>query len=372
MNAGLSKHMHSVPWSRPSVGKEEAKMVNDVLGSGWFSMGRLVREFENKFSMYIGAKHSVMVNNGTSALIAAYLAAGIKPRDKVLVPSYTFIATVSSLVLLGAQPILIDSNESTFNVDPQTIESALARKEDCKYVVVVDVAGMPCDLDAIEEVCNRHGAILIEDAAEGVGAEYDDRMVGSGNHPAIFSFHAAKLLTAIEGGMVVTSDDDFAEQVRLIRNHGEDPTRKYWHLRLGLNLRPLEIQAAFALPQLEKVDRFVKNRGRIARLYDESLSNVLTPQAVPRYVSVHPYMLYMGLSASKPKRDSLVKRLERSGVDYRIPWPPAHEQFVRTRLAPRCKGAERIFSKVISLPMYNDMSEEDAQVVIEAVESHAS
>jgi perosamine synthetase len=348
---------------------EEEEMIQRVLQSGWISMGRMVQEFERKLSEYVGAKHVVMVNNGTSALIAAYLASGVQPGDKVLVPSYTFIATVNALLVIGARPILMDADRETFNVTPELVESLLRANSDARYVVVVDVAGMPCDLDGVSEVCSRHDAMLIEDAAEAVGAEYRGNRVGSGNHTAIFSFHAAKLLSSIEGGAVVTNNHELAEKVRLIRNHGEDPKRKYWHLTVGLNLRPLEFQAALALAQLPKIDRYVQNRNTIAKFYNESLNGFLEPQLVPEYVTLHPYMLYMSLANGKSARDKLTKYLPENGVDYRLPWPPAHIQQIGYDFNSICPVANELFSRMISLPMYNNMNADEAQRVVDVIKS---
>lgn len=365
----MHKQDVKIPWSRPDIGREEEEMIQKVLQSGWISMGPMVREFERKLSEYVGAKYVVMVNNGTSALIAAYLASGIRPGDKVLVPSYTFIATVNALLVIGARPILVDADRETFNVTPELVESSLKVNSDARYVVIVDVAGMPCDLDGVSEVCSRHGALLIEDAAEAIGAEYRSNRVGAGKHTAIFSFHAAKLLSSIEGGAVISNDLELAEKVRLIRNQGEDPKRKYWHLTVGLNLRPLEFQAALALAQLPKIDRYIRNRNTIAKFYNESLDGLLEPQLVPEYVTLHPYMLYMGLTNGELAQDKLTKFLAERGVDYRLPWPPVHIQQIGYDFHCICPVADKLFKRMISLPMYNTMNADEAQHVVDVIKS---
>ncbi|MHB1907365.1 MAG: DegT/DnrJ/EryC1/StrS family aminotransferase [Nitrososphaerales archaeon] len=360
-----------IPWSQPDIGEDEFKLVRKVLESSWFSTGPMVKEFENKLANYCGAKHVVMVNNGTSALIATYLAAGIKSGDKVLVPSYTFIATVNALLLLGAKPILLDADPGTLNVTPETIDQALKRDKDVRFAVFVDVAGMPCDIDGITEVCEKHSVSLIEDAAEAIGAEYKGKKIGGiGKHPSVFSFHAAKLLTAIEGGAIATNDSEFAEKIRLIRSHGEDPKRKYVHIMIGLNLRPLELQGAFALAQLPKVDKYIDNRNLIARLYIESLKEKLDEQHIPDYVTRHPYMLYLSLTKDKQSKDKLVNSLTAEGIDYRMPWPPVNMQQIGYDFTNMpCPNAENLFSRAISFPMFNSIKIEQAQRVIEVVKN---
>jgi perosamine synthetase len=361
---------NKVPWSQPDIGPAEARAIRKVIDSGWLSMGPTVKEFESRLTTYLGARNVVMVNNGTSALLAIYLASGVAPGDEVLVPSYTFIATVNTLLAIGAVPILVDADPNTFNVSPALLGKVAKAHPRAKHAVIVDVAGMPCDLDEIDEICGANGLMLIEDAAEAIGAEYKNKRIGDGAHPTIFSFHAAKLMTSIEGGAVVSNDDGVAEKVRLIRSHGEDPRRKYWHTAVGLNLRPLEFQGALALIQLGKLERYIKNRNSIAEYYSEELRGLLTPQRVPSFVTRHPYMLYMGLLRDKRTRDQLCNHLKESGIDYRIPWPPAHRQEFGHGLGQSgYPSADGIFGRVISLPIFNAMTRAEARKVVQASKS---
>jgi perosamine synthetase len=360
-----------IPWSRPDIGQEEANMIGEVLRSGWLSMGPLVGDFEKEFSRYVGAKHTVMVNNGTSALIAAYMSEGIKPGDLVLVPTYTFIATVNALLLLGAHPILMDVDKNTFNVSPEILRNSIKSHPEAKCAVIVDVAGMPCDLDEIAEICGKYSVRLIEDAAEAAGAIYKGKKVGFGTHLATFSFHAAKLFTSIEGGAITTNDYNLAETLRLIRNHGEDPKNKYWHVAVGLNLRPLEFQAALALIQLKKLDGYVDRRNKIAKQYSEELRDFLTQQFQPDYVSRHPYMIYLATAKDIRSRERILKALLERGVDYRIPWPPVHMQKLGYDFGVQCKVAEDIFSRAVSLPIFNAMTQAESDYVVDSVKRSA-
>jgi perosamine synthetase len=227
---------------------------------------------------------------------------------------------------------------------------------------------MPCDLDPIAELAEKHGLILIEDAAEAIGAVYRTKRIGSRNHLTVFSFHAAKLLTTIEGGAISTGDDEQAESLRGIRSHYEDRERKYWHVGLGLNMRPTELQAAIGLAQVHKVPAFIENRNKVARLYRDRLAPFLAPQEVPDYVGMHPYMFYAAFCGNNSEREHLVSHLTMKGVDYRMPWPPVHMQtFHRQFFSGQYPDAEQAFSRVISPPMCNDLTAEEVDYVIATI-----
>lgn len=355
---------YAVPWSTPDLSAEEQRAVAEVLSSGWLGMGPRTKEFERGLCSYTGAKESVVVNNGTSALLTALLANGIGPGDEVLAPTYTFVATINSILALGARPILLDCDPETLNVTPETIEVAVREHERAKALVFVDVAGQPCDINPLVELGHRHGLPLIEDAAEAFGAGYRGKVVGGYDHTTVFSFHIAKQLTTVEGGAIATNDTDLAARCRLIRSHGEGP-EKYVHVALGLNFRPTDLQSAIGIVQLRKVDGFLRLRGEIARCYRESLHRYLRFQKVPEYVSQPTWMIFMALCRDRAERDAYVHWLNTHGIDTRIPWPPVHAQpYYVSRFGPSAYPfADAAFSRVLSLPIGNGLSLEQIRYV---------
>ena len=358
-------------WSVPDIGEDERQAVLDTLATGWLGMGPKTKEFEAALSKYTGAKHSIVVNNGTSALTTALLALGIAPGDEVLIPTYTFVATASSAIALGAKPVLVDCDPETFNVGPKEIEAALAGHPKAKALLFVDVAGLPCDIDAIRAVAAKHHLLLLEDAAEAFAGAYRTTRLGNFDHLTIFSFHIAKQVTTVEGGAIQTNRDDIVDRLRLVRSHGEGK-EKYVHVELGLNFRPTDIQSAIGLAQLKKADHYIELRDRIAKRYMHALGDHLTFQRVPPYATRPTWMILMVLAASKAERDALNAHLNQHGVDTRIPWPPIHRQpYFRARFgAVDCPVADRTFDRALSLPIGNAMTEEDVDYVIETVRAY--
>jgi len=352
-------------WSVPDIGEDEKKAVLDTLATGWLGMGPKTKQFEAELSRYTGAKHSVVVNNGTSALTTALLTLGIGPGDEVLVPTYTFVATASSVLALGAKAILVDCDPTTFNIGPKEIEAALAHHPKAKALIFVDVAGLPCDLEAIRAIAHQRKLILLEDAAEAFGGEYKGTKLGNFDHVTIFSFHIAKQVTTVEGGAIQTNRDDIVEKLRLVRSHGEGK-EKYVHVELGLNFRPTDIQSAIGSAQLAKAEHYLDLRGRIAKRYMDALGDHLTFQHLPAYATRPTWMIFMVLAKDKAERDRFNHYLNEHGVDTRIPWPPINRQpYFRARFGDvPCPVADRTFDRALSLPIGNAMTDDDVDYVI--------
>jgi dTDP-4-amino-4,6-dideoxygalactose transaminase len=365
------EHGHySIPWSRPDISQAEIDGVMEVMKSGWLSQGRVTEEFERQLAEYAGAKDAVAVNNGTSAVLCALIAHGAKAKDRVLLPDYTHVATANVPKFLGCRTGFVDINAGTFNIDYDLLERRV-RKERPRFVVVVDVAGLPNDVDLLTELANRYQFTLIEDAAESMGGEYKNRKVGSLGCTSVASFHAAKQLTTIEGGAVFAQEPKVAERCRLIRNHG-GAGQSYVSRSLGLNLRTTDLQSAIGLAQLKKLDEYVRGRNRVAHEYCERLAGLLRFQQVPGYVTRHAYMMFIAVAKSGKSRDGLREHLEREGIETRVPWPPIHEQpHYRAASAGFAKSSD-LYRKSISLPLYNGMQVQDVQRVVSAVRSFRS
>jgi dTDP-4-amino-4,6-dideoxygalactose transaminase len=358
-------------WSVPDIGADEKSAVLETLDSGWLGMGPRTKQFEKELCAYTGARHSVVVNNGTSALLTALMGLGIGPGDEVLVPTYTFVATASSVIALGARPVLVDCDPATFNIGPAQVEAALRDHPTAKALIFVDVAGLPCDIDALRAVAARHHLLLLEDAAEAFAGAYRATRLGNYDHLTIFSFHIAKQVTTVEGGAIQTNRDDIVEKLRLVRSHGEGK-EKYVHVELGLNFRPTDIQSAIGSAQLKKADHYIALRDRIAKMYISELAPWLTFQAVPEYATRPTWMIFMVLAKDKAERDRLNQHLNQHGVDTRIPWPPIHRQpYFRARFGEvHCPVADATFDRALSLPIGNAMTEDDVRYVIATVRGY--
>lgn len=351
--------MKNIPWSSPDIGEEEKKAAKRVIDSGMLTRGKETEAFERDIEKYIGCKNAVVVNNGTSALVTAMLANGISPGDEVLVPTFTFVASVNAVLAVGAKPVLVDSDTETFNTTPELMKKYLTKKT--KAIIPVDVAGMPIDVDAFTEFAGKNNLIMIEDAAEAIGAQYKNNKIGSFKHTAIFSFHMAKLVTSIEGGCVVTPDNEVARKCSMIHNHGME--KKYDHRYFGLNLRITDVQSAIGRAQLIKINKYIKWRNKLAKIYNEELGESVEYQKIPDYVNVHPHMIF-GVLIGKRKRDYIIQYLKKNGVDTRVCWPPVHTQeYHRKIFNGAYPNSEHIASRIINLPIGNMISEDDVNYV---------
>ena len=328
-----------IPWSKPDLGIEERMVVQNVLDSGWASMGPETEAFERDLATYLGCKHVVAVNNGTSALLCALLA---HPIEDVVVPAYTFPATWNAVRVLRKSLYFRDVDPTTFQMTPDVNSSTAILN------IPVSVAGMPLDA----EVWKRH--VLVEDACESLGAQARGWKTGNQGWPTCFSFHVAKLVTTIEGGCIATDDTEYAMRCALIRSHGENPEQKYDYVATGLNFRPTDLASAIGRVQLKKLPQYLDNRHRIATYYHEALEGKVMFQAVPDYVDVHANMMFPIL-VDEP--DGLAAKLKEKGIETRRPWPPGYD----------LPGAQAIYTHVLALPIYNTMTLEEAEYVTEAV-----
>lgn len=360
-----------IQWSRPDISRSDIKEVVKVMRTGWLSQGEVTQKFEQRLARYSGAKYAVVVNSGSSALLCALMAHGAGAGDRVLVPDYTHVATGNVPRLLGCRVSLVDVNPDTFNTDYEQLEGVV-REQRPKFVVTVDVAGSPNDMDLLSDLADRYRFILIEDAAESIGAEYKRQRVGSFGHTATLSFHAAKQLTTIEGGAVLTPDPQIALRCRLLRNHGESPVRKYGSLMVGMNLRTTDIQSALGLSQLKKLDQAISRRNQIAQYYQEKLVRLLTFQDIPDYVTRHARMMSIAVLPSKRTRDNLKRYLEKHGIETRTPWPPLHQQPQFRAVSAKFPESANLFARSISLPLFNNMENSDVEEVVSRVLSFAS
>ena len=354
-----------IPMSKPDFGDEERQALLEVFDSGWLSQGKVTKQFENDLEKYLSS-NCIVVNNGSSALICALLAHGIKSGDKIAVPAFTFIATATSVKILGAEIIPVDIDPNTMNMDLEELEKTV-KHDEIKAVIVVDVGGLPIDIDKFSDLAKRHNFILIEDAAEALGSEYKKKKMGSFEHVSIFSFHIAKPITTIEGGCIVSKNDQIMKKIEQIRDHGRINHEKYKHDVLGSNFRITDLQSALGIQQLKKIDRFIEGRNNVALRYRKEIRNIKF-QEVPDFVSNHAYMLFFGIVDSENKKNEILKKCIKNGIDCRNTWIPITNQLCFPELKNnKCLNAEKIFKQSFTIPIYNSISDKDIDFIIDII-----
>jgi perosamine synthetase len=355
--------------AKPDLGEAEIDAVRDVFASGILTgAGPQNAAFEREFAARHRCAHAVSFASGTTALAAMLLAEGIGPGDEVIVPSMTFIATATSVCHVGATPVFADIDPRSFNLDPDEIPRLVTRRT--RAVLTVHYAGQPGELDRLAKVCLDHGLLLLEDAAQAVGAEFRGVPVGGFGKSAMFSFTPTKNITTGEGGIVVTGDAETAERLRLLRNHGQ--RRLYQHEIIGYNWRLTEIQAAIGRVQLRKLDAILDRKRASAAWMTDRLSGVpgvTPPAAVPDARATH--MLYTCLADPGCDRNAVLGFLLRRGIEARLYFPPAHLQPVfpgRDRLPV----TEDVAARMFSIPMHAQLTGAELAEIAAAVDEAVS
>ncbi|MCL5038057.1 MAG: DegT/DnrJ/EryC1/StrS family aminotransferase [Chloroflexi bacterium] len=353
------------------VGDEELELLKEVVHSKWLTSGVQVEAFEKEFAEFAGVNHAVAMFNGTVALHALYVAMGVGPGIEVIVPSFTFISTATAVLYCGAAPVFADIDPDTFNLDPA---SAGEKISSCtKVIVPVHYGGQAADMDAFMKLADEYGLNVIEDAAESHGATYKGKSSGSLGDAAIFSFTPTKNITTGEGGMVTTNDGALADELKLLRNHGQSAL--YRHVRLGFNYRMTEMQAAIGRAQLKKLPAILGRKKEIAQFYEEKLSPI--PGIKPPVESgfgIHPYMIYAVKvieSEAGISRDELMSRMEERGIQTRIYFPPAHTQpvFIERGMGDvSLPVTEMVAGQVLCLPCHSKLTDADLLEVTGAIE----
>jgi dTDP-4-amino-4,6-dideoxygalactose transaminase len=359
-----------IPIAKPQVGPEEIAAVQEVLSSGALIQGKRVAEFEARFADYHGVKHGIATNNGTSALTAALMAHQIGPGDEVIVPAFSFFATASSVLSVGATPVFADIDPESFCVSVDSIREKVTSRT--KAVIPVHLYGRPAAMEEIAGLCADKGLALVEDAAQAHGAAIGEKHVGSWG-TACFSFYPTKNMTTTEGGMVTTNDDRIAERLRMIRNQGMNT--RYYHEVVGYNLRMTDLCAAIGIIQLGKLPGWTEQRIENARYYGEKLTTVETPTFPSGHTHVfHQYTVRLpgGRSRKGLDRDAVVQALNDAGIGVRVYYArPIHQQPALLELGGfddvKLPETERAASEVFSLPVHPALTEEERATVAQKV-----
>lgn len=355
----------------PDLSGNEKAYVADCLDSTWISSaGKYIEEFEQRFAELCGAKHAVATNNGTTALHLALAALGIGPGDEVIVPVLTYIASANAVRYCGAEPVFVDVDDS-MNLDPALLEAAITPRT--RAIMPVDLYGNPADLPAVRAVAEKHGLLVVQDAAEAHGAEVGGRRVGSMADATSFSFFGNKIVTTGEGGAVTTDDDALAEHLRLLRGQGMDPQRRYWFPEVGFNYRMTNVAAAIGVAQLERFDEMIATRDRIGARYDEllgDLADVTLPaqRAGTRRVN---WMYTVTLDdLTLDQRDAVIRGLAEDGIESRPVFHPLHHLPPYAQEHGRYPVAERLGATGISLPTHVGLSDADLVQVTGRLAEH--
>jgi dTDP-4-amino-4,6-dideoxygalactose transaminase len=370
-----------VPLADVNFGVEEEQAVQQVVRSGWLSMGEVTEGFEQEFASFIGAKHTLAVTNATAALHLACLACGIGPGDEVIVPSLTFVATANAVRYTGATPVFADIESLDWlNISPASIESRITERT--RAILVVHYAGFPCDMPAIMEIARRHGLVVLEDSAHAIGSTLDGRALGTWGAIGCYSFFSNKNMTTGEGGMLATDEDALAEKLRLLRSHGmtslswdrhQGHAYSYDVIDLGYNYRIDEMRSALGRVQLRKLPAGNQRRRELTLLYRELLAE-LAPQVELPFGARRGTSCYHILPALLPKgtdRLRFMEGMKQRGIQTSIHYPPVHHfQIYQDEWQKRAAAlplTEETAAREVTLPLYPTMRDEQVQWVAQTV-----
>ena len=360
--------------------EEDVKSVAEAIkvGMNW-AVGPNVEKFEKIIAKYIGAKYCVVFNSGTSALHAALLAHEIKQGDEVIVPSFTFIATANAPLFVGAKPVFADIEEETFGLDPEDVKEKITEKT--RAIIPIHYGGCACKIRELKEIAEDYNLILIEDAAESLGARIGNEKVGTFGDSAIFSFCQNKIITTGEGGAIATDSREVYKKLKLIRSHGRLESSDYFssaeymdYITVGYNFRISNITAALGTAQLKKVDEIIKMRRKNAEYMTKKLSKtkeIIPPNPPLDYF--HVYQMYtITIDMGRKIRDNLAKYLAEKGIMTKVYFSPVHlTHFYKNELGYTCKlpVTEEISSQVLTLPMYPTLTREEMDYMVEKIKS---
>lgn len=372
-----------LPFHRPSIDEEEIEEVIDTLRSGWLTMGPKTLRFEEKFARYIGTKHALAVSSCTAGLHLALNAIGVGPGDDVITCTFTFAATAAVILHCGARPVLVDCLPDTLTIDPEQVEAAITPRT--KVILPVHFAGHPCEMAEILAIARRHNISVVEDAAHALPAAYRGQRVGTLGDLTAFSFYAVKNITTGEGGMVTTDSDEYAERIVQRRLHGisQDAWKRYtdqgsWYYEItypGFKYNMTDLNASLGLHQIRKCDRFHAVRNRYAALYLERLSpldEITLPTVRPEVEHAwHLFPIRLNPESLTVGRDGFIELLRQEKIGTSVHFIPLHlHPYYRKVFGYRPQDlphALSAFERIISLPIYPGMTEEDIQDVVRAV-----
>jgi perosamine synthetase len=355
-----------IPIYQPTLDGNEKKYVNECLDSTWISSkGKFIPLFEDAFRQFVGVRHATSVSNGTVALQLALAALGIGPGDEVIVPTFTYIASVSTISHAGATPVFVDSLKDTWQMDPDDVRRKLTPRT--KAIMVVHLYGHPCEMTSLSTIAREQGCFLIEDCAEAFGSKYKGTHVGTFGDISTFSFYGNKTITTGEGGMVVTNDETLYDRLYHLKMHGLAKHREYWHDVLGFNYRMTNICAAIGLAQMEKAQQKIDAKRELVGWYNEMLEPLpVTPHPEAKHV-FHSYWMYTILTAHPDQREPLRNHLRSAGIETRPAFYPVHTMPMYERHFQRHPVAEDLGWRGINLPSWPGLTRTKVQEIVRQI-----
>ena len=372
-----------LPFHQPFIGKEEIKEVEETLKSGWLTTGPRTELFEKRFKEYIGAKFAVGLNSCTAGLHLSLVALNIGKGDEVITSPFTFPSTANVIIHQGAKPLFVDIERGTLNIDPEKIEKAITERT--KAIIPIHFAGHPSEMDRIADIAKRHNLFIIEDAAHAIEAKYKNKKVGTIGDTTSFSFYATKNITTGEGGMLTTNNKEIAEKVRILRLHGmskgawkryQEKGYQHWEtIYPGYKYNMSDLQAALGLVQLKRIEKFWKIRKRYTEIYSKELCKIpeiILPLEKEKIKdSYHLYVIRIKTEELTADRDKIITALEEENIGIGIHFRSLHLHPYYQKTYHFKRGdfpvAEYASDRVVSLPLYPKMSEDDLSDVVKAV-----
>lgn len=384
IDGGIPVRSEKLYYGRQWVDEDDVKAVADTLQSDFITCGPKVEELEMALSLFTTAKYAVAVSNGTAALHCACIAAEIGPGDEVITTPLTFAASSNCILYCGARPVFADIDMKTYNIDPVSCEEKITEKT--KAIVAVDFTGQAVKLKELRKICDKHGLILIEDAAHAIGTKYNKTPIGSIADMTCFSFHPVKTITSGEGGAITTNKKEFYGKLVLAHSHGithdEEmmegaPHEGIWYyeqISLGYNYRMTDFQAALLLSQLKKLEKFKARRQKIVKRYDEVFGNfpeIIIQQEIKESDTCrHLYIIRLNFNKLRCSRQQFFEAMAAENIQCQIHYIPVYWFPFYKRLGYKiglCPNAEEVYNGILSIPLYPKMTNEDVEDVIHAV-----
>jgi len=356
-----------IPIAKPLIGDREKYLVNEVIDSGMLAQGPKVKLLEEKMITLCGTKFAVAVSSGTAAIHAALNAAGIGPGDEVITTPFTFVATASPILMVGAKPVFADIKEDTFNIDPKSVENKITDKT--KAIIPVDLFGQAYNYKRLKEIADKYNLKIIEDACQAINGSLDGNKTGTLGDISAFSFYATKNMISGEGGIVLTDNEEYAELVKRFRHHGQSEKTKYEYHSLGYNYRMTDLHAAIGIAQIEKIEEFTNKRIENAKLLTEGLKDI-NGITIP-YVKQNTKHVFHQYTIKTEFRDKIIEAFKKNEIGFGIFYPkPLHMFPLFSKLGYKegdLPVAEKVSKEVLSLPVHPSVSKHDIQKIISVI-----
>ncbi len=383
IHGGTPVRKNPIYYGHQYIDEADIQAVTDVLKSDYLTCGPKIEDLEKRLCEVTGAKYAVAIANGTAALHVACLAAGVKEGDEVITTPITFAASANCALYCGARPVFADINPKTYNIDPDDIERKITEKT--KAIVAVDFTGQAVEIERIQEICNRHNIVFIEDGAHSMGTKYKEKKVGSLADMTTFSFHPVKTITGGEGGAITTNDKSLYDKLVLYRSHGitrnqqlmkheVDGSWYYEQMDLGYNYRITDIQASLIISQLDKLNKFIDRRKEIVEMYNKAfveMPEIIVQKEIKESDTArHLYIVQLDMDKLNANRLEVFEALKAENVCCNVHYIPVYYFPYYEKLGYKkglCPNAEKLYDAMFTIPLYYGMTNDDVQSVIEAI-----